>query len=405
MKGFFTQAQTQSVSRPGGKLASCVSCGLLRQAQTPQIQPWGEYKQGILLVLPYPSENEDDSGNVLSGKGGRLLKRVFSENGIDIQNDCLVTYALRCRPDEIDSITGVHINCCRRLLLETIKQYNPSTIIPFGPIAVESLIGNRFTLGELGGIHKWRGWQIPDQELKAWVCPVFAPSFVLQAKGAEVMTIWSQDIKKAIQAHFTKFPRYKKPEIEFLESDLSRLYDIPLDTVCAFDYEATGIKPHADGHRIVCVSIADTDNHVFAFMLPPTKRQRRPFLDFLANSRIPKVAQNMKYEENWSRVRLGVPVAGWLWDTMLATHCIDNRSGVTGLKFQTYTQFGVIDYSSHITPYLQAENSNAINKVLELVADPAGKLDLLTYCAYDSIFERRLYTLQTKELDYDFLPF
>ena len=80
----------------------------------------------------------------------------------------------------------------------------------------------------------------------------------------------------------------------------------------AFDYETTGIKPHAKGHRIVCVSVADNENHVYVFMMPKTKRERQPFIDLLKNKRINKIAHNIKFEDTWSIVRLqNTKVARW----------------------------------------------------------------------------------------------
>ncbi len=41
----------------------------------------------------------------------------------------------------------------------------------------------------------------------------------------------------------------------------------------------------------------------------------------------------MKYEDTWSREKLKQQGKGWLWDSMIAAHILDNRPGVTGLKF------------------------------------------------------------------------
>ena len=63
-------------------------------------------------------------------------------------------------------------------------------------------------------------------------------------------------------------------------------------------------------------------------------------------------------------LRLRQPVRGWYWDSMIAAHILNNQAGVSGLKFQTYVHFGVIDYSSEISPYLKSDDksANGINK-------------------------------------------
>jgi len=143
-------------------------------------------------------------------------------------------------------------------------------------------------------------------------------------------------------------------------------------------------------------------------MIPPTRKEVQPFIDLLANQNIGKIAQNMKFEDTWSAVRLRQPVENWVWDTMLAAHILDNRVGVSGLKFQTYVQLGVIDYASEVTPYLKAvdnKNANALNKIMELVELPGGKEKLMKYCGYDAINEYRISVLQRELIYENALPF
>jgi len=92
----------------------------------------------------------------------------------------------------------------------------------------------------------------------------------------------------------TDLPKYEDPDIEIIE-DLSVLNSIKKGRI-AFDYETTGIKPHATGHRIICASVADSSDHAFVFMMPSTRKERQPFIDLLKNPNVGKMAQNMKFE-------------------------------------------------------------------------------------------------------------
>ena len=115
----------------------------------------------------------------------------------------------------------------------------------------------------------------------------------------------------------------------------------------------------------------------------------------------------MKFEESWSRNRLKVSVDRWVWDSMLAAHLLDNRPGVTGLKFQTYVNFGVVDYSSEIDPFLTStdqKGANATNRILELISSSGGREKLLKYCGLDSVYEYRLAMIQRKLIENQ-LPF
>jgi hypothetical protein len=272
-------------------------------------------------------------------------------------------------------------------------------IVLLGNAAVYSLVGHRWHK-DLGGITKWRGWTIPDQDFQTWICPTFHPSFVERSEATDVSIIWEEDLEQAIACAIIDYPLYVTPEIEII-TDLAPLNDITSGEV-AFDYETTGLKPHASGHRIVCVSVADTKNHAYVFMMPNTKSEREPFIKLLTNPAVGKIAQNMKYEHAWSMVRLRTEVKNWVWDTMLASHILDNRPGVTGLKFQTYVQFGVVDYASEVAPFLQSSeqnNGNAINNIQKLLDRPRGKRTLMEYCGLDAVYEYRLATRQRSIID------
>lgn len=407
-QGFFTSKQTQSVTRPDRRSHSCAYCGLSKNCKTPRMKPFGNFKKGILNIGEAPGEMEDQRGKPWQGKTGRALQLKYEQLGIDLFEDCLNINACLCRPVDKEgnnrTPTNAEIDNCRRIVLQTIEEHQPKLIVLFGNGALYSLIGHRWKK-DLGGITKWRGWTIPDQDFKCWICPTFHPSYVERSTGSVEDRIWEDDLRQALSKLNEPFPRYHKPKIEIIE-DLSVLSNTKSDIV-AIDYETTGLKPQANGHRVVCVAVADSPDHSYAFMLPPSKNGRKPFTDLLGNIMINKVAQNMKYEDMWSSVRLRQPVQGWLWDTMLTTHLLDNRTGITGLKFQTYVQFGVVDYDSEVAPYLQSidKDGNALNRIEQLVKIPGGKEKLMHYCGLDTIHTYRLAMQQMELIGYDTLPF
>ena len=106
----------------------------------------------------------------------------------------------------------------------------------------------------------------------------------------------------------------------------------------------------------------------------------------------------MKMEDTWENVINGITVKNWVWDTMQATHVLDNRKGITGLKFQVYVNFGVVEYDGEIEEYLKGDpkNANSVNRVFE--ADPK-KLRL--YCGLDALFEYKLALIQMEKMGVD----
>jgi len=413
-EGFFSKKEVESKSRPDGKTYSCASCGLYKDCRSPKMKPYGNFKKKILNIGEAPGEIEDKTGKPWQGRTGQLLQKVYKKLGIDLFEDCLNINTVNCRPVDKDGYnrapTNYEAECCRRSVLKVIEEHKPRVIALFGNQAVFSLIGHRWKK-DLGGITKWRGWAIPDQDFKTWLCPTFHPSYVERSAstghqgtyGVEY-TIWCQDLEQIVNysRKDVPFSLHKEPQIEIV-NDL-RVLDTIKKGEIAFDYETTGIKSHAPGHRIVCTSVAYEADRCYVFMMPESRKELKPLIRLLTDPNVGKIAQNMKYEHAWSQTRLKIEISPWVWDTMIATHVFDNRPGITSLKFQVYVQFGIVDYASEIASYLtstDSSNANALNKIFDLLRRPGGKKKLLTYCGYDSIYEYRL--AQKQRLD--ILPF
>lgn len=398
-EGFFSKTETASISRPDGKKLTCASCLRYQNCKTPRFKPQGNGKKKILNIFELPSTEDDKTGKFLQSKSGRLLTKTYKSLGVDVMEDCLNMYALACYSDT--PYTTHNIDCCRRFVLGTIQEFKPSVIVLFGNVPLQTVIGHRWRK-ELGGIQKWRGWTIPDQDFGCWICPVFSPEYVERSFGefdkiTAENTVWVNDLKAVLGLPMVEFPIYKEPEIEIIE-DLEVLNTIKHDF--AFDFETTGLKPNALGHKIVSCAIADSSDHAYVFMMPQKRSLRLPLVELLENPKIGKVIQNCKYEITWAEVILKCKVENVIMDTMLMTHTMDNRSGITGLKFQTYVLLGEIDYSSMIEPYLKGvedKNANALNRVLELVSTESGKQTLLKYNALDAINTYRIWKLQELE--------
>lgn len=409
MKGFFEiKKKTEKAKKKSTKSTlSCTSCGLYKNALTPMMKPYGNFKKRILNIGEAPGQTEDERGKQWQGKVGRLLKKTYRELGVDLFEDCLNINAVNCRPPGNATPTKQQIACCRKMMVEnTIKEYAPEIIILLGGSAIKSFLDHRWRKN-LGGITTWRGWIIPDRDFKAWVCPVFHPSYVERMGNEAVDNIWRWDLERAFSKIGVKPPIFKPPTIDIID-DLTPLNDLNSTVdIVAFDYETTGIKPHDRGHRIVSCAVADSEDHAYSFLIPKEKEKRQPLLDLFQNPEIMKIAHHMKYEDHWSERRLYTMISNWGFDTMLSSHLLDNREGVCGLKFQGYVNFGIVGYDNEIAPYLQSgeKNANAKNKIFELLKKPGGKEKLLLYGGYDAVLTYRLAKKHIEEVNHDFLPF
>lgn len=405
--GFFSLAETESKTRPGGKNFTCASCGLYKTAHTPRMEPFGDFDKKIMVIGDFPSERDDNRGQYWTDHGGSILRREFKRNHIDLDIDCISIYAISCCVIEDQSQrnpTIKEIQSCRSRVLQTIERYKPRTIVLVGEYALHSLIGHVYKK-DLGSIAKWRGLHIPDKQYNAWICPIHSPDYIEKQDALEYQTIWKEDVKAALETRNMLFPSFSE-EIEILETEqkiVANLSDIFINSKSiAIDYETTGLKPHdTKNHKIVCMSICTDYGKVIVFPLPKSNRGKKLLQQILQSEKIGKIAQNLKFEHTWTFNILGYEIKNWVWDTMLATHILDNRPDITGLKFQTYAQFGIAGYEEETNSYIKSadpKNSNSTNKILELKEGTPLWRKLLKYCGKDSLYTYKLAMMQMEKI-------
>lgn len=409
MNGFFTKRETQLKS---GELSgkSCAACGLYKHCDTPRMAPYGKGGRGIMVIGDFPSEADDRTGKPFQSPSGKLLQRTYQRLGIDLFNDCICLNAVNCRPPvnkkgETRNPTDNEIMCCRGKILTAIGKYKPKVIVLHGGIPTTSLVAYRWR-GGASGLNLWQGWAIPDREYNAWVCPTFSPEFIKAQddKESEAGIIWERDLKRAFSKVGEPFPYPPDEEKRIIiAGDINEPLEAMEEShMFAFDIETTGLKPYNPIHRIVTISFCCDENKAYACPFPTSRKEIRRLKKLLENPNIGKIAANMKYEDTWMNVLQGIQVNPWKLDTMLSGHILDNRPGITGLKFQTFVQFGLLGYDDDVSPYLKAGGPHELNQVLELIKEPAGYRKLLLYNGIDSLVTYRgalLHIKQMKELD------
>lgn len=401
MPGFFTPSELKRSAPRMMSVAGCGLCKLHKQCHSPKMKATGDGELSVLFISGSPTEKEDLRDSHFVGKSGTMLRRICRKLGIDVDIDCRSIHAVCCRSNS--DPTKAQVEACRPNLFKEIKSFKPKMIVPMGDFAIESLLDHRWKHGDLGKISKWRGFVIPDRELGCWVCPTYHPSYVVRNDNNKaIQNIFNTDLKTAFWTLKNRdFPQWKDEaknvtllmglrEIKlYLKDILKRLP--PLLTV---DYETTGLKPHAPGHRVVTIAFSEDGVNAFAF--PYDDRIRTLVTRILQHPKIWMIAANMKFEEIWTRIRIDENgVFPWAWDTMLAAHCLDNRPKITGLKFQAYIRYGIIDYDSHINEYLKGveDHANSLNRIHKVPVQ-----DILVYNGIDSTLEHRLAMDQMLEM-------
>ncbi len=398
MAGFFNaRSMDKSCQGRPQKISQCGKCGLMKDCISPKMGVYGKGEKKILFIGEVPGEEEDRQGLPFVGKSGQLFRKILKELGVDL-DDCLYTNAICCKPPK-GKVEPYMVQACRPSVINHLQQLKPHIIVLMGQVPLESILGGLNAELDTGSIQTWTGWAIPVEKYNCWVCPTYHPSSLWrrEKEDTQLRNIFKKHLKKAISLE-EKTPTYLPIQeltdsVEIIRSKgKAERYLRQLEKesgILAFDYETSGLKPDSKKQRIVSVSFCLDGERTFAFMYHPDMADA--LRNVLTSSLTKKVASNLKFEERWTQEKLGVPVKRWWWDTMLAAHCIDNRPGITSIKFQAFIHLGVVDYSSHISPYLKGKTSNGLNRIDEL-----DERELLLYNGMDSLVEYKVMEIQRK---------
>lgn len=392
-KGFFTLSAPK-VSPVQIRTPRCGECKLFQQCNSPKMPPTGKGKKGILIVAEAPGKTEDAQGIQLVGDAGQRLRQHLDMLDIDLDEDCIKTNAIICRPPNNRKPEPAEIAACRPNLFNTIEQYNPSVIILLGQTAVDSLLSPVWG-GEIGTIERWVGWRIPCGNPNAWIVPTWHPSFLLRNEKPVLDLLFRKHLAKAVEVAGTRPPKPKdyasEVRIEYRPHVAAKLIDRftrATDRPCAFDYEVTALKPETKGARILSCAISD-GHRTIAY--PWHGEATAATIRFLQSS-VPKIGANIQFEERWSQVHAGGPVRGWLFDTMLGGHVLDNRPDIVGLKFQGFVLLGYPNYAAHLEPYME-EYRNGLNRLAEV-----NLKDLLLYNGIDAALDWDVAQIQIQQM-------
>ncbi len=330
------------------------------------------------------NSQEDQQGKPFVGASGQYLERIMREEaGVDFREDCWIYNSVICRPKD-NKTPEAAVDFCRPNAVNIVNDLKPKTVILLGSGAVKSVLGWLWK-EDAGGVERWAGFQIPNQKINAWICPVFHPAYVLRQKEkCPAAELWFRKyIKAALRLR-------ERPPVTDYVSGL-RTFLVP-DKECielvrkmaaskvpvAFDYETTTLKPEDNGAGIYSISFSDG---VTTFAAPWCGTEFLAAVKDFLRSPVPKIASNMKFEMRWSKAHVGVWVRNLNFDTMLAAHIADNRPGICSIKFQAFALLGVDAWDDHVKPFLKGREGKP-NRVKD-----CDLTALLKYNALDSLYE------------------
>ena len=129
-QGFFSISELNT-SKPKLRHSNyCGACGLYKHCQNPKMTYKGEGRKKILVVNAFPDKNE------------KRLQYELKKCGINLNADCWKTNAIRCRPEDNKTPDSKQITHCRPALFAEIKKLQPNSILLFGSVATEAVLGH-----------------------------------------------------------------------------------------------------------------------------------------------------------------------------------------------------------------------------------------------------------------------
>ena len=392
--GFFDD--TDFGKQKASRSPQCGKCGLLNRCRNAKLGVKGFGKKQILVVVNGPTSHDDKMGD---WEETDALARRLNEYGVSLDNDCWLTGAVICTPNARGYPSADQVRHCRPNLTGVIEELDPVVIITVGSAATQGVISWDYGEGKDTRVSVWSGEAIPSQKLNAWVIPMQDPREVDSEQDVMLMDI-KRTLRWAVSGTLSRPWPKKSPnygdmvnvcmtEAEGEDAILSMLSD-PRTEMLAIDYETNSLKPETKDAAIHSISWSNGYDTMASPWFPKVREASRKAM----RTTIPKIACNLSFEERWTIQEFGHGIRNWKWDTMQAAHWMNQRPGITGIKFQAYAKLGQPDYSSGITPYFKSK-PNTLNKIRSL---DMGKL--VRYNGEDTILELLVAIEQIKEAGY-----
>ena len=224
---------------------------------------------------------------------------------------------------------------------------------------------------DVGEIDRWVGFKIPCQSIDTWICPTYQPSWAYsQDRNKAVSLVFRRHIAEAVALVNSPRPtELVDPQPEMILEHSPRLAAVLLRGMVqrggplVIDYETNRLKPDHPNARIVSAAVNWRGKKVVAF---PFHGEAVDAWRELVWSPHPKIAANAKFEQRWTRKVFGRGVRNWAWDTMQTAHNLDNRPGITSVKFCAFVHLGESAYDDHIEQFLEDSDESGANNIADI---------------------------------------
>jgi DNA polymerase I-like protein with 3'-5' exonuclease and polymerase domains len=282
--------------------------------------------------------------------------------------------ALRCTP-KTDKFDEEEVAACRPYLAQTFAQVAPQRIFAMGSTAVESVLGRS---PAVMSVRRGYGWTSEGIPVFLFPNPVVALKNRILRQRLEEDMLWALTVDLKTLTKPWDFKDFSV--VETPEDAESAVTVLSMSEWVAYDTETVGVM-YDPSFSVIAVSVSTPRGEVFAWGAEALKDPAvvAPLVRLLADSRIKKVGQNVKYDAHAVEFGLGVTAKGHVGDTQLWRHLLESD-----VAADLETQAELVGLGGHKAE-AQTHRDAAI-KAIRLMRSNRKKLGDLA--GYEEIFEK-----------------
>lgn len=330
--------------RDGVTVLDCDRCPELCASRTNIVNGRGPRRAKVAFVGLGPGQTEDAKAQPFIGPAGQTARNWLIAAGFRPEKDVYFINATRCigpktKEGKEREPTADEVRNCRPFLMDELEWVDPDLIVPAGGIALETLYNEaKFTGGRVMSITRLRGAVLWQEELGKKMVPILHPASAFHVWANEKYGI--ADLKKAYREaeHPDEFRdglgKYQVClDVDSIES-LADLVEREA-TRLSLDTETTSLDWQTG--NVLCVGISWEPGT--AFVIPirgeggverwsePDYQRVLAALRRIFENNIPKIGQNIRFDQLFLLHDLGIDVQNIAFDTMLAYHLFHEEEG------------------------------------------------------------------------------
>ncbi|CAN5261311.1 uracil-DNA glycosylase [soil metagenome] len=181
--------------------ASFDGCGLKHQGARRAVVGGGPEDADLLVIGAAPGLEEDESGDIFSGKAGRLLDAMLAAAGL--QDRVYRMNAVFWRPPGDRPAAPEEQAACLPFLERTLELLKPRAVLLLGAAPARSVLG--VTEGVMALRGGWREWRLAEGDVSAPVRVTLNPVFLLK-QGQAKKQAWADMLALATRLDGADLP-------------------------------------------------------------------------------------------------------------------------------------------------------------------------------------------------------